>query len=210
VRPGRWAALVAVLVLALAGCTEAPSVVRISPTAPASVPAEQPTAPNPQLAAAKRAAGIPDCPVSSPTAAPVPGGLPDATLPCLGGGRDVRLAGLRGRPMIINLWAQWCGPCRTEAPFLAEVAGSSAVRVLGVDHADPQPALAVQFAADASWRYPQLYDSAKVLGTALQIPAIPQTLFVRADGTIAYRNTVPFRSVEQIRQLARAHLGVAL
>lgn len=196
-------------VLGLAACTETPSVVRISPTAPASPAAEPPAAPNPPLAAAKRAAGIPDCPPSSPTTAAVPDGLPDATLPCLGGGREVRLAGLRGKPMIVNLWAQWCAPCRQEAPYLAEVAGSSTVQVLGVDHADPQPELAVRFAADAAWRYPQLYDSRKVLGSALQITAIPQTLFVRADGTIAYRNTVPFRSADQIRALARTHLGVA-
>ena len=44
---------------------------------------------------------------------------------CLGGGREVRLAGLRGKPMMINVWAQWCGPCREEAPYLAEVAAAT-------------------------------------------------------------------------------------
>ena len=69
----------------------------------------------------KKAAGIADCPRSDSDVAAVPSGLPDVVLPCLGGGREVRLAGLRGKPMMINVWAQWCGPCREEAPYLAEV-----------------------------------------------------------------------------------------
>ena len=40
----------------------------------------------------------------------------------------VRLAGLRGKPMMINVWAQWCGPCREEAPYLTEVATHEQVR----------------------------------------------------------------------------------
>lgn len=201
--------LLAVAVLAFAGCTETPSVVRLSNTPAAQAPGpDGEGVPNPELAAKKKAAGIPGCPASDATTPAVAGGLPDATLECLGGGRPVRLAGLRGTPMIINLWAQWCAPCRTEAPYLAELSGSTTVLVLGVDHGDPRPDLAVDFAAEASWRYPQLYDGKKALGTAMQITAIPQTLFVRADGTVAYRNTVPFTSTDQVRDLARTHLGV--
>lgn len=209
-RPRRLAAVLAVVALGLSGCTETPSVVRSSSTPTAIAQEEQPAVPNPDLTAEKRAAEIADCPATDAAIPPVADGLPDLTLECLGGGRPVRLAGLRGEPMIINLWAQWCAPCREEAPHLAEIGSSTTVRVLGVDHGDPRPDAAVQFAGEASWRYPQLYDGRKALGAALQLPAIPVTLFVRADGTIAYRNFVPFRSTEQIRELARTHLGVTL
>ena len=96
-----------------------------TPTRPSSrqprpVPTPESTA---DLAAMKKAAGIADCPRSDPGVAAVPSGLPDVVLPCLGGGREVRLAGLRGKPMMINVWAQWCEPCREEAPYLAEVRG---------------------------------------------------------------------------------------
>jgi len=206
----RWrpTVLVALLVL-LTGCTQAPAVTRSDqPSAVTTSPVQVPDSSD--LAAAKAAAGIDDCPGSDPGVDAVPGGLPAAVLPCLGGGRPVRLAGLRGRPMLVNVWAQWCGPCRDEAPFLAEVAASdrSDLLVLGIDHADPDPARAIEFARAASWTYPQLQDRDGVLRSDLQVVALPQTFFVRADGTIAYRNLRPFTSAGQIRDLSRQHLGV--
>jgi cytochrome c biogenesis protein CcmG, thiol:disulfide interchange protein DsbE len=163
------------------------------------------------LAATKKAAGIADCPKSDPNVAAVPSGLPDVVLPCLGGGRAVRLAGLRGKPMMINVWAQWCGPCREEAPYLADVAtkNKSQLMILGIDHADPQPALAIEFAQLSTWKYPQLADPDVVLRADLQISGPPQTFFVRPDGTIAYRHAGPFRSAAEIRELARQQLGVS-
>jgi len=199
-------------VLLLAGCTtEGPAVTRAS-TAPATVPESAVTAApdSSGLAAAKRAAGIADCPRSDADVPAVGGGLPDAVLPCLGGGRPVRLAGLRGTPMVVNVWAQWCGPCRQEAPFLAEVAREDRddLLVLGVDHQDLDPGRAIAFARSAGWTYPQIQDREQVLRAGLRITALPVTLFVRADGTIAYRNFVPFTSADQIRALAAEHLGV--
>jgi thiol-disulfide isomerase/thioredoxin len=170
-----------------------------------------PTAAPSALAAMKKSAGIPNCPKSDPKVAAVPSGLPDVVLPCLGGGREVRLAGLRGRPMMINVWAQWCGPCREEAPYLTEVAkeNKSDLMIIGIDHDDPRPELAIEFAQLSTWKYPQLADPDVVLRAALQISGPPQTFFVRPDGTIAYRHAGPFKSAEEIRDLARKHLGVS-
>ncbi len=213
-RPGpAWgvlAAAVTVLVV-LAGCTQSPAVTRstTAPTAEAPPASAGPAPDSSGMAAAKKAAGIADCPTSEAAVAAVVDGLPDAVLPCLGGGRPVRLAGLRGRPMIINVWASWCGPCRTEAPFLAEMARSgSDLLVLGVNHADDDPAGAISFARDAAWTYPEIQDQDLVLRRDLQVTALPVTFFVRADGTIAYRNLTPFSSVDQIRELSQRYLGV--
>lgn len=208
----RGGVVAVILALAVAGCSETPTVTRSS--RPPGTPAASSTAPAPSstadLAALKRSAGIADCPASDTQVVPVAGELPDVVLPCLGGGRPVRLAGLRGRPMIINIWAQWCPPCRQEAPFLSEVAGAdtSDLVILGVDHDDPRPELALEFARLASWRYPQLQDPDRQLRTTLQVTGLPQTLFVRADGSIAYRERLAFSSAAQIRDLAEQHLGV--
>ena len=93
------------------------------------------------LAAQKKAAGIEDCPASDDAVPVVSSGLPSVILGCLGGGRKVRLAGLRGEPMMINVWAQWCGPCREEAPYISEVAAAneSELMILGIDYNDPRP-----------------------------------------------------------------------
>jgi thiol-disulfide isomerase/thioredoxin len=165
------------------------------------------------LAALKKAAGIEDCPTSDPDVAAVDGGLPDLTVPCLGGGPHVRLAGLRGAPMLINVWAQWCPPCREEAPYLAEVAGTDPreLLILGIDYADPRPDYAIEFAQISDWRYPQLVDPDQTLAAPLRLSAgPPQTLFVDAEGTIVYRHAGPFDSSEEIRRLVREHLGVRL
>jgi cytochrome c biogenesis protein CcmG, thiol:disulfide interchange protein DsbE len=207
---GRLMPAVAALVLVLAGCTGSSGL--DVPPSPLEAPTE--ALPTPEvtadLAAMKKAAGIADCPRSDPEVAATPSGLPDVVLPCLGGGREVRLAGLRGKPMMINVWAQWCGPCREEAPYLAEVAAAndSELVIVGIDHADPRPDLAIEFAQLSSWSYPQLADPDVVLRAELQITGPPQTFFVRPDGTIAYRHAGPFGSAAQIRGLAAKHLGV--
>jgi cytochrome c biogenesis protein CcmG/thiol:disulfide interchange protein DsbE len=201
------------LLLILGGCAETSGLTRIAPSGETGDgPPVRVDASTAALAGQKRAAGIADCPVSDQGLPAVAGGLPDVVLSCLGGGRNVRLAGLRGRPMMVSVWAQWCGPCRTEAPFIAQVAATnkSDLMVLGVDFVDPLPGKAIQFAGAAGWKYPQLADTDKVIAAPLQIIGPPQTLFVRADGTIAYRQSGAFTSASQIRRLAQQHLGVNL
>jgi thiol-disulfide isomerase/thioredoxin len=194
--------------LALAACGGSPGPASEPNLPVATAPAAGPS----ELAAQKKGARIQDCPQSDPHAPAVDSGLPDLVLNCLGGGRQVRLAGLRGQPMMINVWAQWCGPCQDEAPFISDVAKAdySALMIIGIDYDDPRPDRAIEFARVLGWRFPQLVDEDRALSGPLQITGPPQTFFVRADGTVAYRHTGPFTSVEQIKAQAKQYLGVTL
>ncbi|WP_425308010.1 TlpA disulfide reductase family protein [Ammonicoccus fulvus] len=200
----------AFVVLLLAACGGSP----VGPATSASGPAEETRGPagTAHVLEQRRAAGIADCPTSDADVPARADGLPDLTLDCLGADSRVRLAGLRGQPLVINVWAQWCGPCRAEAPFLTEAATRAGDRVgfLGIDYDDPKPELAVEFAQQAGWRYPQLVDPDKSIGPDLRIIGPPQTILVDADGRIAYRHPGQVTSTDQLLELIDKHLGVAL
>lgn len=140
---------------------------------------------------------------------PVAKALPDVSLPCLGKGPDTRLADLRG-PLVINVWAQWCAPCREEAPFLAELhrkAGSK-LKMLGIDYIDTRPDLAVKFAVEQHWDYPHLVDREKQTQQGLKIGGPPLTAFVDKSGAVVYVHRKPFTSQQELDQLVQDKLGV--
>ncbi|MFT4215563.1 MAG: TlpA disulfide reductase family protein [Micropruina sp.] len=199
----RLGVLVAIVGLLLGGCTAAPAE---SPT-PSFAPVE-PAA----VVAARKQAGIADCPKSSATVPARADGLPDLVLECLGGDSTVRLAGLRGKPMVINLWAQWCPPCREESPYLRQYqkAAKGKVLLLGLNYNDPRPELAVEFASLVGWTFPQLADSDTRLATAMTVPGLPTTLFVDADGKLVHTVPGKLQSYDELVQLTRDKLGVTV
>ena len=150
------------------------------------------------------------CP-PTPSRPPATNGLPDVSLPCLGKGPDIRLADLRG-PLVINVWAQWCPPCRDEAPYLAELqrkAGGK-VQLLGIDYDDPRADQAVKFAVDHQLAYPHLVDADKQLHGPLKIGGPPLTAFVDKAGAVVYVHHGVLKSQQELDQLVRDELGVAM
>lgn len=197
-----------VVLCSLAGCAGTEPV---RPDASAAAPATATTAAavDQDLTAMREDYGIAPCP------APGPGGeirlgLPARGMPCLDGSGPVDLATLRGTPMVVNLWATWCGPCRDEAPYLAEVATELAgqVTTIGVDVADPDPVAALRFAGEQGWTYPHVADPDRRFVAALGVNGLPQTLLVDAEGLIVHRHAGPVTSAEQLHGLVQEHLGV--
>ena len=132
--------------------------------------------------------------------------LPDATLQPLGSGEPVHLASLRG-PMVINLWASWCAPCREELPeyeaFSRKYAGK--VDVLGVDWQETQGDAARQLARDSGVTYPLVTDPEGRLRTQ----ALPKLILLDADGKVTFEGYVKIASVGQLEDLVEKHLEVA-
>jgi cytochrome c biogenesis protein CcmG, thiol:disulfide interchange protein DsbE len=148
------------------------------------------------------------CP-STQSRPPVANGLPDISLPCLGNGPDIRLADLRG-PLVINVWAQWCPPCRQESPYLAELqkkAGGK-VQLIGIDYDDPRADEAVKFAVAQKLDYPHLVDQDKQTRVPFKIGGPPLTAFVDKDGALVHIHYGVLSSQQELDQLVKDKLGV--
>lgn len=191
-----------VAALLVAGCTiSAPA------PGPSTVSAPQPSS-SADLNTLRVQYGLPECADTDPTAEPVPGGLPTTSLPCLGTDQLVNLADLPRVPTVLNLWAQWCAPCRQESPFLREAFQEvEGVSFVGINYQDPQPEWALEFAALAGWEYPHIQDMDRTLKADLKVPGLPVTLFVAADGGIAGRHVGGIESTEQLVDLIDQYLG---
>lgn len=159
----------------------------------------------PELRRLQQAAGIEPCRASDAPA--VEGGMPDVTLPCLGGGDDVNLAGLRG-PLVVNLWASWCAPCREELPYYQELHERGEVAVLGIDYEDTRPGLALALADETGVTYPSLADPGGALHEPFRVRALPGLIMVDADGEVVFEEFVVIDSYAQIAGLVEEHLGV--
>jgi thiol-disulfide isomerase/thioredoxin len=136
--------------------------------------------------------------------------LPRTTLPCLGGGKSVDLHGLKG-PLVINLFAQWCGPCRSELPYYQQLhrKAKGTLRVLGVDYLDTQPRAALELVEQTGVTYPLLADPAGDLRVPFRVRFLPGIVFVDADGhvSVLYRD---FRSYAELRHLVQQQLHVRI
>ena len=129
---------------------------------------------------------------------------------CMGGG-TLDLSRAPGVPTVVNLWASWCGPCREELPLVQQLAdaGGDRLRVLGVASLDGVTQ-ASSFAADDGITFPSAFDGDGEVMSAIGVNTLPHTVFLAADGSVAYVQTGPVASLEQFEQLVADHLGVQL
>jgi cytochrome c biogenesis protein CcmG/thiol:disulfide interchange protein DsbE len=111
---------------------------------------------------------------------------PDFTLDSLDG-KSMRLSDLRGKAVLLNFWATWCGPCKIETPWLVELQnqyGSQGLQVVGVEMGDDGKDEITKFTKDMGVNYPVLIGKEAVGDAYGGVPALPETFFIGRDGKI--------------------------
>lgn len=118
-------------------------------------------------------------------------------------GEEIRLTALRGQPVVVNFWASWCSPCRTEAPDLERVWQAyrdRGIAFLGVDIQDTESA-ARTFLDELRISYPNIHDARNDIARAYQVAGIPSTVFIDRDGRVASRWTGPINQQQLVARL---------
>jgi thiol-disulfide isomerase/thioredoxin len=133
--------------------------------------------------------------------------LPEFSLANLAGEQQ-SIQSWPGKPLLINFWATWCGPCLREIPMLKELqAARPDLQVVGI--AIDKPDLVAKFAGDIEFNYPILVGQNEAWAAAgalgVNIFALPFTVFTGGDGSILGVHTGELHAehLETFREVAK-------
>jgi len=127
---------------------------------------------------------------------------PDFKLRTLDTGHQISLAELRGKPVVINFWATWCGPCRLEHPVLvwASREYGSQVQFLGAIFEDTEENARAYLSQNGT-PYPQLVDPLSRTAVDYGVAGVPETYFIDAAGVIRGKYAQPIDPKTMAAQL---------
>jgi peroxiredoxin len=134
---------------------------------------------------------------------------PDFTLRSMDG-PNLRLAEQRGRVVMVNFWATWCGPCRQEMPHLNKLYDKyrdSGFVLLGVN-IDDNARAATDLATKLGLRFPVLLDTDKSVSRLYDLGSMPATVLIDRDGKVrhlhrGYREGYEITYEQQVRALLK-------
>ena len=114
-----------------------------------------------------------------------PGTVAPGALPPLDPAGFEQLLAQLDRPAVVNVWASWCVPCRSEAPLLREAHSrfGDEVAFIGIDVQDDQDS-AVAFIAEFGLEFDNYFDRNRSIPAAVGGIGVPVTYFVDRSGTI--------------------------
>jgi cytochrome c biogenesis protein CcmG, thiol:disulfide interchange protein DsbE len=112
---------------------------------------------------------------------------PVAELPRLGASGTASLADEKGKVVVLNVWASWCPPCKSEMPLLQrthERISPQGGMVLGIDTQEPQED-ALDFLHEKKITFPSLRDRDREYGRKYGVAAYPETFLIDRQGRVA-------------------------
>lgn len=106
---------------------------------------------------------------------------------------DSRIESLKGFPIVVNIWASWCGPCRGEFPIFQHVSARMGKKIafLGVNSEDADE-LAKDFLAEYPVPYPSYTDPHRDIAGDLVSRGYPWTVFYDSNGKMTFTHSGPF------------------
>jgi len=111
---------------------------------------------------------------------------PDFTLQSLDG-KTVRLSDFRGKPVVLNFWATWCGPCKIEMPWFVDLQkqyGPAGLQFLGVAMDDASTKDIAEFAESMKVNYPILIGKESVGDAYGGVQFLPETFYIDRNGKV--------------------------
>lgn len=126
---------------------------------------------------------------------------PNFTIKRLDTDETVSLTQFAGRPVVINFWATWCGPCKIEHPVLdwaASKYGNDAV-FLGIVFEDTEDNTK-RFLQENGWSFPQLFDPKSTVAVDYGVSGVPETYFINRQGIIVKKFPFPFQAPQQFER----------
>ena len=154
----------------------------------------------------------------APTPFEIGSSVPNATFKNFDG-TEITLASLRGKVVVMDMWATWCGPCRKGLPsigkFAALVKDDAKIAVFGVNtlenvKGDEQMALAKKFWEDQKFAFPCIVDDGSFFKT-FGVGGIPLTIVIGPDGTLAAKHEgIDPKNIDGIIMLLKTECDIAL
>jgi thiol-disulfide isomerase/thioredoxin len=122
-------------------------------------------------------------------------------------GRPTSLGRFEGRPLVLNFWATWCGPCREEMPALSQASARAGSRVQFVGLAQDDPAKVRDFARELHVAYPlwiggdEVGELSRRLGNRMGV--LPFTAILDASGHVVAQKVGAYNEAQLAAELAR-------